>query len=83
MISNFPVYNLSTFLFKLLEPLAASYNLSISILFTSNLKLPKSVLLAKSDVSTPVSYYKSAFVASLDKSNSTFAFAPKDFGFGK
>ena len=28
-------------------------------------------------------FFKSAFVAELDKSNSTFTFVPKEFGFGK
>ena len=32
-------------------------------------------------LSTPVASLKSAFVALLDRSNSTFTFAPKDFGF--
>ena len=40
-------------------------------------------MLAKSDVSGPVAFFKSAFVAWLDKSNSTFTFAPKGFGFWK
>ena len=59
------------------------FNLSISNLSTSDFKLTKSLLLSKSDVSTPVAVFKSAFVAQLHKSNSTFTFAPKDFGFGK
>ena len=37
----------------------------------------------KSDVPTLVSFFKSAFVVQLDKSNSTFTFAPEDFGFRK
>ena len=28
----------------------------------------------------PVAYFKSVFVAQLDKSNSTFTFPPEDFG---
>ena len=52
-------------------------------LTTSDFKLPKSVFLAKSDVTTPVALFKTAFVALLDKSNSIFTHASKDFGFGK
>ena len=55
----------------------------MSNLFTSDFKLAKSVFLAKFGVSTPVEFLKSAFTAQLDKSNSTFRFAHKDFSFGK
>ena len=53
--------NLSTLLFKLLELLGTLFNLSISNLSASGFKLAKSVFLAKSDISNPVSFFKSAF----------------------
>ena len=55
----------------------------MSNLSTSDFKLAKSVVLAKSDVPTPLVFIKCAFVASLDKSTSTFTLPPKNFGFGK
>ena len=55
--------NLSTLLLKLLKLLGTFFNSSISKLSTSDFKLAKSVFLAKSDVSTPVAIFKSAFVA--------------------
>ena len=45
------------------------YNLSISNLSASDYKLAKSVF----------SFFKSAFVVELDKSNSIFTFTPKEF----
>ena len=59
------------------------FNLSILNLSTSDFKLGKSVFLAKFDVSTPFAFFKSDFVVWLSKSNSTFTFAPKGFGFRK
>ena len=41
------------------------------------------MLLAKFNVSTPGVVFKSAFVAQLDKFNSTFRFLPKGFYLGK
>ena len=38
------------------------------------------MFLARSDVSTPVAFFKSTFVAWLDKSNSTLSLLPNDFG---
>ena len=35
----------------------------MSNLSTSDFELPKSIFLAKSDVSTPVAFFKSAFIA--------------------
>ena len=70
-------------LFKFLKVFSIFLNLSISNLSTSDFKLAKSVFLAKSDASAPVSFFKSPFVAWLDKPNSTFTLAPKDFGFEK
>ena len=54
--------NLSTFFFKLLKLVVTFCNLSISNLYPSDFKLAKSVFLAKSDVSTPVAFFKSAFL---------------------
>ena len=51
------------------------------ILSTSDFKLAKSVIFTH-DVSILVAFLKSVFVPYLDKSNSTFTFAPKEFGFG-
>ena len=55
--------NLSTLLFKLSKPIGTFLNLSMSNFSTSDFKLAKSVFLATPDVSTPVAFYKSAFVA--------------------
>ena len=52
-------------------------------LSTSDFKLAKSSFLGKLDVSISISFFKSVFVSQLDKSNSTFTFASKEFGFGK
>ena len=53
------------------------YNLS-----TLDFKLAKSTFSANGDVSAPAAVFKSAFVAELDKSNTTFPLPPKDFCFG-
>ena len=63
VFSNFPVSNLSTSLFKLFKPLGRYFNLSISNLSTLDYKLAKSTFLENFDVSTPVAFFKSAFVA--------------------
>ena len=60
--TNLSTSNLSTLLSKLLKSVEASFNLSISNLSTSDFKLAKSVFLAKGDVSTPVAFFKSAFL---------------------
>ena len=64
--------------------LGTLFNLSMSNLSILDFKLAKSDFnfFAKSDVSTPVVFFKSDFVAKLGKSNLTFTFAPKDFGLG-
>ena len=62
VVSNLPLPNSSTLLFKLLKPLGIFFNLSISNSSLGNFKLGKSVFLAKFDVSTPVAFFKSAFV---------------------
>ena len=58
VVSDFRISNLSNLLFKLLKPLGTFFNLS-----TSDFKLAESVFLAKSSVSTPVTFFKSVFVA--------------------
>ena len=83
VVSNFPMSNLSTLLFKLFKPFGTFFNLSISNLSTSNFELAQLFFLAKSDVSTPVAFFKADFFAWLDKSNATFTFAPKNVSFGK
>ena len=45
-------------LFKLLKPVSTYLNLSISNLSASDFKLAKSVFLANSDLSTPVTFFK-------------------------
>ena len=50
---------------------------------TLNFKLAKSTFLVNSDVSTPVAFFKSAFVVYLNKPNSTFTLTPKVLGSGK
>ena len=52
-------------------------------LSTSDFKLAESSFLGKLDVSISNLFFKSVFVSQLDKSNSTFTFASKEFGFGK
>ena len=54
--------NLSWLLFKLSKLLGMFFNSSISYLSTSDFKLVKSFFLAKSDLSTLVAFFKSAFV---------------------
>ena len=54
---------LSTLIFKLHKLVGRFYNLSISNLSTSDIKLAKSTFLAKDDVSVPVVFFKSIFVA--------------------
>ena len=54
--------NLSWILFKLSKLLGMFFNSSISYLSTSDFKLVKSFFLAKSDVSTLVAFFISAFV---------------------
>ena len=67
-------------IFKLLKPLGTFLIYQYLQLSTTDFKLAKSTFF---DVSIPVAFFKSAFVAKLDKSKSTFIFAPKKFGFGK
>ena len=46
----------------MLKLLGVFFNLSISNLSKSDFKLDKSVFLTKSDLSTPVAFFKSEFV---------------------
>ena len=62
VVFNFPISNLSTLLFKLLELVDKLFNLSISNLSTSVFKLTKSDFVASLDVSIPVGFFKSDFV---------------------
>ena len=55
--------NLSTLVFRLLILPGTFFNLSISNLSILDFKLAQSTFLANFDVSTPVSFFKSAFVA--------------------
>ena len=61
--ANFPISSLSTLLFKLLKLVCKRFNLSISNLSTSVFKLTRSDFAANLDVSIPVAYFKSDFVA--------------------
>ena len=72
--------NLSTLLFELLKLFDTFFNLATSNLPTSDFKL---TFLANFYVSSPAAFFKSAFVAWLDKSNSTFTLPSEDFGSGK
>ena len=65
------------------EFLGTIFNLSISNLSASDLEIAKSNYLANFAVSTPVAFFESAFVAVFNRSDSTFTFRAKDFGFGK
>ena len=47
LVSNVPIFNLSTLLIKVLKPLGTFFNLSISNLSPSDFRLAKSVFLAK------------------------------------
>ena len=67
VVSNFPISNLSTLLFKRFKPLGTFLNLSISNLSTLDFKLAKLKFLATFDVSTPVAFFKSALVAQIRK----------------
>ena len=62
VVSNFPIFNLSILLFKLLKPLAQFFNLSISNLSTLDFKLAKSTFLANFYLSIPVTFFKYSFV---------------------
>ena len=59
--TNLSTSNLVTLLFKLLKLVSTFFNLTVSNL--STLDLAKSTFLANIDVSTPVTFYKFAFVA--------------------
>ena len=54
--------NLSTLLFKLFQLVGSFSNLSISNLSNLDFKFAESTFLANFDVSTPVAFFKSAFV---------------------
>ena len=60
--SNFLVSNLSALLFKMRQPLGTFFDLSISNLSTSDLKLVKIFYLAKSVVSRPAAFLMSGFM---------------------
>ena len=81
--TNLSTFNSSPLLFKLFNLVDTFPNLSISNLPTSDFKLAKPTFSANFYVSTNAAFFKSVFVAKLDKSNSTFTFLPKDFGFEK
>ena len=63
VVSNFPISNLSTLLFKLFRLVGRFFNLSISNLSTLDFKLAKSTVFAKDDVTTAVAFFKPVFVA--------------------
>ena len=67
-------------MFKLL---GSFFSLSRSNLPLLDFELSKSTFLASFYKSTPIAFFKYAFVALLDKSNSTFTLYPKHFGCGK
>ena len=59
VVSNFPIFNLSNFLYILLKSFATFSNLSITNLLISDFKLAKLTFLVKSAVSTPGALSKS------------------------
>ena len=61
-----------TTLFHLLKLRGVVSNLSISYLLISHFMLPKSVFLVNFGAAVLVAFFKSSFVAQLDKPNSTF-----------
>ena len=61
--TNLSTSNLSTLLIKLLKLVDKFFNLSISNLSPLDFKLAQSTFSADHDVSTPVAFFKSAFVA--------------------
>ena len=63
VVSNLPISNVSTLLFKLLKPLGSFSNLSKFNLSTSDFELARSSFLAKSDVSIPVAFFNSDYAA--------------------
>ena len=63
IVSNFTISNLSTLRFKLLKLVGPLFNLSISNLSTSPFKLTRSNFAANLDLSIPVAFFKSDFVA--------------------
>ena len=63
VVFNFPVSNLSTLLFKLLKLVGTRFNLSTTNLSTSAFNLTKSEFAASLDVSIPVAFFKSIFIA--------------------
>ena len=68
---------------KLIKSTEVVSNLAISNLSVSDFKLAKSSFLANFGISTLVEFFKSAFVAYLDKSYWTLSFLPKGISLGK
>ena len=60
---NLSISNLSILLLKLFKPLGAVFNSSISNISTSAFKLAKSSFLVNCNVSVPIAFFKSDFVA--------------------
>ena len=54
-----------------------------SLTYLLYIKLAKLTFLANVDVSTTATFFKSAFIALLDKCNSNFTFFPKGLSSGK
>ena len=61
--TNLSTSNLSPLLFKLLKLVGTFFNLSTSNLPTSDFQSAKSTFLGNYDASTPVAFFKSAFIA--------------------
>ena len=61
--TNLSISNLSTLLFKLLKLVGKFFSLSIPDLSTLDFELAKLTFLVNFDVSTPVAFFKSVFVA--------------------
>ena len=75
--NNLSTSSLSNLLYKLLKAVETFFSLSISNPSTSDFKLAEWIFLAKDDALIPAAFFKSVFIAQLDRSNSNFTF-PKN-----
>ena len=67
LVAKLVISGILSSIFYILAYLSTFFSLSISNLSTLDIKLAKSTFLAKDDVSIPLAFFKSVFVAQLDK----------------
>ena len=67
LVAKLVISGILSSMFYILAYLSTFFSLSISNLSTLDIKLAKSTFLAKDDVSIPLAFFKSVFVAQLDK----------------